>query len=137
MVLITRELLTPESYLKDMQNPSNGAMLVFLGVVRNMHQGRAVLKIEYECYESMALKMMQRIEQEVKSSWPHVQMTLVHRIGMVELSEASVLVITTSPHRKDCYAANAYIMDRVKEILPVWKREYHPDNQTSWVGIGS
>lgn len=126
-----------EDYRHHIQDPGCGAIVSFLGVVRNLHKGREVQRIFYECYESMTLKMMERIENEVLRKWPDMHLVLVHRIGMVELMEASILVITASPHRKEAYLANAYVMDRVKEILPVWKREYHPDNQTSWVGIGS
>ena len=137
MVEITQNILQAEDYWHHIYDPACGVVVTFLGVVRNLHNGRTVQRIFYECYESMTLKMMQRIEAEVQKSWPDMHLILVHRIGMVELTEASILVITASPHRKEAYAANAYVMDRVKQILPVWKREYHPDNQTSWVGIGS
>ena len=81
--------------------------------------------------------MLARIEEEIEAKFPGVKSALVHRVGMVELSEASVLVLSGSAHRKDAYAANIYAMDRIKEILPVWKKEFHPDGESSWVGIGS
>jgi len=85
----------------------------------------------------MALKMLAKIESEITQKFSGVRSALVHRIGMVELGEASVLVLCGSAHRKDAYQANIYAMDRIKEILPVWKKEFHPDGESSWVGIGS
>lgn len=137
MVELVNQLIDVSKYQSMVEDHSHGAIVCFLGVVRNIHEGNAVERIFYECYEKMTLKMMQQIETECTKKFPMVQMVLVHRVGMVELGEASVLVCTSSKHRKDSYEANIFIMERVKELLPIWKREYHPDGKTSWVGIGS
>jgi|SaaInl4_135m_RNA_FD_contig_51_289498_length_1914_multi_2_in_0_out_0_2 molybdopterin synthase catalytic subunit len=137
MHLIVYEPIILSDYLQHVEEASHGAICSFLGVVRNHHEGNCVQRIEYHCYEEMALKMLARIEEEIEAKFPGVKSALVHRVGMVELSEASVLVLSGSAHRKDAYAANIYAMDRIKEILPVWKKEFHPDGESSWVGIGS
>ena len=137
MYAITKDLIKIEDYQSHVEDHGHGAIVHFLGVVRNIHEGNSVDRIYYECYEKMALKMMERIEQETLERFPMIKMVLVHRIGMVELGEASVLVCTASKHRKDSYESNMFIMEKVKELLPVWKKEYHPDGETSWVGIGS
>ncbi len=137
MVELVHEIINPENYKEHIVDHSHGAVVSFLGVVRNIHEGRSVKRIFYECYERMTLKMMKQIEQECLENYPMVKMVLVHRIGMVELGEASVFVCTSSKHRKDSYQSNMFLMNRVKELLPIWKKEFHPDGKTSWVGIGS
>ena len=137
MYALTKEILKIEDYQSLIEEESFGALVSFLGTVRNLHEGKKVKKIFYECYEKMALKMFEKIENEAKEKFPEVKTVMVHRIGMVELLEASILVLTGSAHRKDAYEANIFIMDRVKELLPIWKKEFHPDGKTSWVNIGS
>jgi molybdopterin synthase catalytic subunit len=137
MIELTKESIEIGSYLSQVQDDGHGALCIFLGVVRNIHEGRSVERIYYDCYEKMALNMLRKIEDQTRSKFERVEMVIVHRIGLVELGEASILVATGSKHRKTAYAANSYIMDRVKEVLPVWKKEVHPDGATSWVGIGS
>ena len=137
LVELVHQVINPDKYQEFYVDHSHGAVVKFLGVVRNVHEGRDVKRIFYECYERMTLRMMQQIEQECLENYPMVKMVLVHRIGMVELGEASVLVCTSSKHRKDSYESSMFIMNRVKELLPIWKKEFHPDGETSWVGIGS
>ncbi|MCO4783763.1 MAG: molybdenum cofactor biosynthesis protein MoaE [Candidatus Cloacimonetes bacterium] len=137
MFEITTNVLKIEDYLSHVQDDSHGAIVSFLGVVRNIHEGKSVHKIFYECYEKMALKQMKKIQDLTLEKFPMIKMVLVHRVGMVELQEASIVVLTSSKHRKHSFEANMYIMDEVKKLLPIWKKEHHPDGETSWVGIGS
>lgn len=137
MFEITSNVVKIEDYLSHVQDDSHGAIVSFLGVVRNIHEGNSVHKIFYECYEKMALKQMQKIQDLTMEKFPMIKMVLVHRIGMVELQEASIVVLTSSKHRRHSFEANMYIMDEVKKLLPIWKKEHHPDGETSWVGIGS
>ena len=102
----------------------DGAVVVFLGLVRNHNAGRSVRYLEYEAYEPLALKAFQRIADEIRSRWPGVVVALHHRIGRLEISEASIAIVTRSPHRADAYAANRYTIERVKQIAPIWKREF-------------
>jgi len=109
-----------------------GAIAVFLGLVRNHNQGRRVQYLEYEAYEPLALKTFARIDEEVRTRWPGMRMALHHRTGRLDIGEASVAIVTASPHRGDAFAACRYVIERVKQIVPVWKREYF-DGGDVWI----
>jgi molybdopterin synthase catalytic subunit len=102
----------------------DGAVVTFLGLVRNHNQGRRVRYLEYEAYEPLALKAFERICDEIRERWPSVRLALHHRIGRLEIGEASVAIATRSPHRGDAYGACRYAIERVKQIAPIWKREF-------------
>jgi molybdopterin synthase catalytic subunit len=102
----------------------DGAVVTFLGLVRNHNMGRSVRYLEYEAYEALALKAFARIDAEIRERWPSVGLALHHRTGRLEVGEASVAIVVRSPHRGDAYAACRYAIERVKQIAPVWKREY-------------
>ena len=110
----------------------DGAVVTFWGLVRNHNQGRRVLYLEYEAYEPLALKAFGRIDDEVRARWPGMRLALHHRIGRLEIGEASVAIVTASPHRSDAFAACRYAIERVKQIVPVWKREYF-DGGDVWI----
>lgn len=101
-----------------------GAVVVFLGLVRNQNLGRQVLYLEYEAYEALAVRAFERIAREVQVRWPGVRLVLHHRTGRVALGEASVVIVTTSAHRADAYQASRYVIERIKQIAPIWKREF-------------
>jgi molybdopterin synthase catalytic subunit len=103
---------------------ADGAVVTFLGLVRNHNLGRRVRYLEYEAYEPLALNAFERIAREIGERWPSVRLALHHRIGKLEVGEASVAIATRSPHRGDAYAACRYAIERVKQIAPVWKREF-------------
>jgi len=102
----------------------DGAVVCFLGLVRNHNAGRSVRYLEYEAYEPLALKAFERIADEIRARWPGAALALHHRIGRLEIGVASVAIVTRSPHRADAYAANRYAIERVKQIAPIWKREF-------------
>jgi molybdopterin synthase catalytic subunit len=102
----------------------HGAIVTFLGLVRNHNQGRRVQYLDYEAYPSLALKAFARIADEASRRWPAVRIALHHRTGRLEVGEASVAIAAASPHRADAYAACRYAIERVKQIAPIWKREY-------------
>jgi molybdopterin synthase catalytic subunit len=101
-----------------------GGVVVFLGLVRNHNAGRKVLHLEYEAYEPLAVKSFERIAAEVAARWPGVRMGLHHRTGRLEIGEASVVIVTASAHRADAFASCRYVIERVKQIAPIWKREF-------------
>ncbi len=111
---------------------SDGAVVTFLGLVRNHHAGRRVQYLEYEAYEPLALKAFGRIADETRDRWPGAQLALHHRIGRLEIGEASVAIVASSPHRADAYAVCRYAIERVKQIAPIWKREYF-DGGDMWI----
>jgi len=103
---------------------ADGAVVTFLGLVRNHNVGRSVRYLEYEAYKPLALKAFERIAAEIAERWPDTRMALHHRIGRLEVGEASVAIATRSPHRGNAYAACRYAIERVKQIAPIWKREF-------------
>jgi molybdopterin synthase catalytic subunit len=102
----------------------DGAVTTFLGLVRNHNAGRRVRHLEYEAYEPLARRAFERIAAEVEGRWPGVRMALHHRIGRLEIGEPSVAIAAASAHRADAFAACRYTIERVKQIAPIWKREF-------------
>jgi molybdopterin synthase catalytic subunit len=102
----------------------HGAVATFTGLVRDMNQGRKVRFLEYEAYEPLALRALRRIVDETKGTWPEVRLGLHHRIGHLEIGDASIVIVAVSPHRADAFAACRYAIERVKQIVPIWKREH-------------
>jgi molybdopterin synthase catalytic subunit len=109
------------------RSPRDGALCLFAGVVRNENGGRPVLRLEYEAFEEMALGLMEEIEAEVRRRWPVTGVSLVHRLGRMEIGEASVAVAVVSPHRAEAFAACRYAIDTLKATVPIWKKEYYAD----------
>ncbi len=103
---------------------ADGAVTTFLGLVRNHNAGRRVSYLVYEAYEPLALRAFERISAEVTAKWPGARLALHHRIGRLEIGEASVAIAATSAHRGDAFAACRYAIERVKQIAPIWKREF-------------
>jgi molybdopterin synthase catalytic subunit len=112
--------------------PRDGALCLFVGVVRNENRGRAVLRLEYEAYEEMALPLMQEIAAETKRRFPVTQVRLVHRLGPLEIGEASVAVAVASPHRDEAFAACRFAIDTLKSQVPIWKKELYADG-SAWL----
>ena len=111
---------------------ADGAVVTFLGLVRNHNLGRSVRYLEYEAYEPLALKTFERIAVEIGERWPGARLALHHRIGRLEIGEASIAIAARSPHRGDAYAACRYAIERVKQIAPIWKREFF-DGGDVWI----
>jgi molybdopterin synthase catalytic subunit len=120
---LTLEALT-RALTADDRGGTDGAVVTFLGLVRNHNVGRRVQYLEYEAYEPLALRTFARIADEARDRWPGVRLALHHRVGRLEIGEASVAIASASPHRADAYAACRYAIERVKQIAPIWKREY-------------
>jgi molybdopterin synthase catalytic subunit len=108
-------------------SPQDGALCLFVGVVRNENGGRPVLRLEYEAYEEMALPLMAEIEAEVRGRWPVTEVRLVHRLGPLAIGEASVAVAVASPHRAEAFAACRHAIDTLKARVPIWKKEFYAD----------
>jgi len=102
----------------------DGAVASFIGLVREQNQGRRVSFLEYEAYEPLAVRALQRIVEEIRESWPDVRVGVHHRTGRLELGDASVIIVAASPHRASAFAACRYTIERVKQIVPIWKHEH-------------
>ncbi len=110
----------------------DGAVCVFVGVVRDQNGGRAVLRLEYEAYEEMALPLMREIAVEARRRFPVSAVRLVHRLGRLEIGEPSVAVAVASPHRAEAFAACRFAIDTLKARVPIWKKEFYADG-TAWL----
>jgi molybdopterin synthase catalytic subunit len=107
--------------------PADGALCVFVGVVRDHNGGRQVLRLEYEAYEEMALPLMEKIAAAARDRWRITDVRIVHRLGRLEVGEASVAVGVASPHRREAFEACRYAIDTLKATVPIWKKEFYAD----------
>ena len=124
---ITREPIDIAGLRSRLLTGESGAVVIFDGVARNNTKGRPTLYLEYEGYVEMALKTMAEIAAEVHAKWPINRVGIIHRLGRIEISESSVVIIVTSAHRKVAFEACHYSIDRLKKIVPIWKKEYFAD----------
>jgi len=132
MFKITRDVLDSQALVSEVTKDTDGAIITFLGVVRRYSRGKEVLYLEYQAYEEMAEKVLAEIGEDVKAKWPIGLIAVHHRIGRLEIGEASLLVVVASPHRKEAFEACSYAVERIKGILPIWKKEVWEDG-SSWV----
>lgn len=117
---------------------ANGAIVLMSGMVRNQTDGKAVIALEYQAYEPMALKVFQAIAQAIRQTWSDVTHVVIHhRVGKLAIGEISVLVAIGCPHRSEAFAACQYAIDTLKHTAPIWKKEHWADGSTSWVSIGA
>jgi molybdopterin synthase catalytic subunit len=117
--------------------PRDGALCLFVGVVRNENGGRPVRYLEYEAYEEMALPVMEEIEAEVRGRWAVTEVKLLHRLGRIEIGEASVAVAVSAPHRGEAFAACRHAIDTLKARVPIWKKEYYAEGEAWLEGPGA
>jgi molybdopterin synthase catalytic subunit len=102
----------------------DGAVASFIGLVRDHNQGRRVSFLDYEAYEPLAVRALTRIVDEIRQTWPDVCVGVHHRTGRIEIGEASVIIVAVSPHRANAFAACRYTIERIKQIVPIWKHEH-------------
>ena len=122
---LTRRPIDLETALGKVRTPRAGAVLTFNGVVRDSNRGKSVTAIEYHAYESMALLQMDRIEAEARKRWPEILIHLVHRLGMLQIGEASVVIAVSSPHRAEGFEALRFAIEETKKTVPIWKKEIY------------
>lgn len=113
--------------------PSDGAVCVFVGVVRNESHGAPSIAVEYEAYGAMAESEMARIAEWLAAEWPGVRVRFRHRVGRLAVGDPSVAIVATAPHRGDAFAACRAAIERIKKTVPIWKREIRPDGSSEWV----
>jgi molybdopterin synthase catalytic subunit len=130
---ITREPIDKLGLEQRLLTGGAGAVVTFDGVVRDNTKGRRVVSLQYEAYEPMALKEMRRIGDEIRERWPDVErIGVIHRFGPLDISESSVVIVVTSPHRRLAFEACRYAIDRLKQTVPIWKKEIFEDGE-EWV----
>lgn len=129
---LTREVIQSQEFARSLQRPEDGAVVTFEGVVRNNSKGRTTLYLEYECYEEMALKQIAEIGRQIACQYEVGRMGVIHRLGRLEVGEASVVVVATAPHRRPAFQAALETIDRLKREVPIWKKEIFADGAV-WV----
>lgn len=129
---VTAGPLEPTAVAQIVASPDCGAIATFVGIVRDEHGGRRVLWLDYEAYEPLALKAFARIDEEAGEVWPSIALAIHHRVGRLEIGEASVVIAVASPHRPEAFAACRYAIERIKQIAPIWKHE-HFEGGDVWI----
>jgi molybdopterin synthase catalytic subunit len=130
---ITRKAIDPAALLGDTLSSADGAALLFWGVVRNENDGRPVTHLEYSAYTEMAEQEMRRIADEARARFGTGAIGVIHRVGRLDVGEASVGISVASPHRGEAYEASRYVIEELKRRVPVWKREGYADGESGWV----
>ncbi|KAA0779427.1 MULTISPECIES: molybdopterin synthase catalytic subunit MoaE [Bacillus cereus group] len=110
-----------------------GAITTFIGTVRELTKGKRTLYLEYEAYKPMAVKQLTKIGEEINGKWPDAKVAIKHRVGRLEIMDIAVVIAVSSPHRKVAYEANEYAIERIKQIVPIWKKEFWEDGMM-WIG---
>mgnify|MGYP003325439951 FL=1 len=132
MIEITEQQLNAEIITNLVRRDSNGAVVTFLGNTRDNFEGKGVIRLEYEAYVKMAVKKLEEIRQEMIREFGINDIAIAHRIGVVDIGETSLVVAVASPHRTEAFQACHKVVDRVKEIVPIWKKEVYADG-SRWV----
>lgn len=133
MIQLTTQTIDPAEALQSATSPNCGAVVLFLGTTRQWTKGRETTQLAYECYEEMARIELEKLEALARSKWPIETCLIVHRLGVVPIAEASVLVAVGSPHRADAFEAARFLIDTLKEHVPIWKKEHWADGDSEWV----
>ena len=126
LIAVTAHPLDLEALVREVTGSrvGDGAVTSFIGLVRDHNQGRRVSFLDYEAYEPMAVRALNRIVDEVRDAWPDTGVGVHHRTGRIEIGEASVIIVAMSPHRAHAFAACRYTIERIKQMVPIWKHEH-------------
>lgn len=129
---IVEDILDARKLSQAVASEKDGAIVTFAGIVRGNNRGKKVLFLEYEAYPDMAVKMMQRIGDEIQKTWGLTSVAMQHRVGRLNVGETSIVIAVSAPHRDDAFAACQYAINRFKRIVPIWKKEIFEDGEL-WV----
>ena len=130
---VVEHTIDTDALLADVGDPAAGGTTLFVGTTRNENEGRVVERLEYEAYEAMAVEEMRRIGDEIARRWQVVAVSMVHRVGVVPVGQASVAVAVSAAHREEAFAACRFGIDTLKATVPIWKKEYYQGGE-HWVG---
>jgi len=133
VVSITNEAIRLDELYAAVESPSSGGVVVFVGRVRSPSHGKSVRELEYQAYGEMAESKMTEIARDVQHRWPVEKIAMVHRVGRLQVGEISVAIAVACPHRKEAFEACQYAIDRLKAIVPIWKKEFS-ETGSEWVG---
>ncbi|ANC76630.1 molybdenum cofactor biosynthesis protein MoaE [Fictibacillus phosphorivorans] len=130
---ITAEPINNQDVIDSVVHHNAGAISVFIGTVREMTGRKQTKFLHYEAYVPMAEKQLERIGLEIQEKWPSAIAAITHRIGTLQISDIAVTIAVSTPHRQDAFEASRYAIERIKEIVPIWKKEHYSDGE-EWVG---
>ncbi|MCY2993340.1 MAG: molybdenum cofactor biosynthesis protein MoaE [Planctomycetota bacterium] len=133
MIEITDQTIETATVLQQVASTQAGAVVLFLGTARELTGDRRTASLEYECYGEMARKQLAALEAEARERWPLVGCAIVHRIGRLELGEAAVAIAVSAPHRREAFEAGQWLIDTLKQVVPIWKKENWADGTSEWV----
>jgi molybdopterin synthase catalytic subunit len=133
MIRLTRETIDHAALTESVRDPHWGAVVTFLGTVRDLTGDKVTVALDYEAYPGMAEKKLAEIETDVRDRWPVGELMMVHRLGRLAIGEVSVAVAVSCPHRADAFAAARHAIDRLKELVPIWKCEHGADGAAEWI----
>jgi molybdopterin synthase catalytic subunit len=136
MIEITEAPIDPTAILQQVASNQAGAIVLFLGTTRQFTEGRETESLEYECYPEMAKEKMTELVEQACARWPLAGCAITHRIGQLELGEVSVAIAVSSPHRQAAFEAGQWLIDALKQVVPIWKKENWADGTSQWVHPG-
>jgi MoaE-MoaD fusion protein len=132
---VRESALSVDEVIAAVRHPSAGGIAVFMGVVRDHHEGKPVARLDYEAYRELADKEMRRIVEALTSAHPGTRIAVVHRVGELAIGDVAVVVAVSAAHRGQAFDVCRLAIDRVKETVPVWKKEWAPDGSAMWVNL--
>src|SRR3954452_17310887 len=130
---ISKEPIDTQAVIDKVVQREAGAITTFIGTVRELTHGKKTLYLIYEAYESMAVKKLEQIGREIEEKWQGSKVAITHRVGKLDITDIAVVIAVSTPHRADSYEANRYAIERIKEIVPIWKKEHWADGD-EWMG---
>jgi molybdopterin synthase catalytic subunit len=136
MIRLTDKLIVTADVLAEVQADDAGAVVLFLGTTRRETDGRTTASLDYEAYPEMARVKLSELEAEARRRWSLIGCSIVHRLGHLEIGEASVAIAISSAHRDAAFAAGQWLIDTLKQVVPIWKRENWADGESQWVHPG-
>lgn len=136
MIEITESTIDFNTLTERVRSNLAGAVCLFLGTARELTGDRRTASLDYEAYPLMAERKLAELEAEARGRWPIVELAIVHRVGPIALGEVSVAIAVSTPHRKDAFAACQWLMDTIKQVVPIWKKETWADGGEEWVHPG-
>ena len=133
MIHLTESPIDAAGLIETVRSPAAGAVVLFLGTARQTSGGRQTSSLEYECYAEMAQAKLAELERDARARWALVDCALVHRLGHLAIGEIAVAIAVSSPHRQAAFQAGNWLIDRIKEVVPLWKKENWADGTSEWI----
>jgi len=134
VIEITSKPVAVQPVIDKVRKSTHGAIVTFVGTVRDNSEGKGVLYLEYEAYREMAKKKLKEISLEIQNRWGISDVHIVHRVGRIEPGDTVIVIGVGSAHRLEAFQACQYAIDRIKEIVPIWKKEFYEDGSSTWIG---